>query len=416
MIEIGMDMKRRTLLTAASVVATSGLARPFLARAAVGISDDVVKLGVLTDLSGMYSDGTGPGSVLAAQLAAGEFNNTVAGKPVQVIQGDHLNKPDVGGAIARRWFDTEQVDVILDVPVSSIALEVQQLAHERNRIFLNSAAGATVLTGKACSPTAAQWTYDTYALAHAAGSAVLKRGGDTWFFIAADYLFGASLVADASDVVTKSGGKVLGSVKHPMGTSDFSSYLLQAQASGAKVIAFANSGDDVRAAIKQSGEFGLGKDGQQIVGLNAAITDIHALGLPAAQGLLVAEGFYWDRDDRTRAFASRFMAKQKRPPTMMQAGVYSAALNYLKAVQSLGTDDAMAVMAQLRTMDIEDAFARNGRLRVDGLMVHDMALMQVKAPEQSKGEWDVYDVVSSIPGSDAFPPLNPDCPLVPLVR
>jgi branched-chain amino acid transport system substrate-binding protein len=406
-------MKRRNLLTGTVALAATDLARPFVARAATTtISDNIVKLGVLTDLSGMYSDGTGPGSVLCAQLAAEEFNNTVAGKPVVVVQGDHQNRPDVGGEIARRWFDVEQVDVILDVPVSSIALQVQQLAHERNRVFLNSAAGATVLTGKACSPTAAQWTYDTYALAHAAGSALLQRGGDTWYFIAADYVFGASLVADATDVVTKGGGKVLGSVKHPMGTSDFSSYLLEAQASGAKVIAFANSGDDVRAAIKQAAEFGLGQNGQHIVGLNTAITDIHALGLPVAQGLLVAEGFYWDRDEKTRALSKRFMAQMKRPPTMMQAGVYSAARNYLAAIDAIGTDEAMAVMAQLRKMDIEDAFARNGKLRVDGLMVHDMALMQVKTPAESKGEWDLYTVLGAIPGKDAFPPLTPDCPLV----
>jgi branched-chain amino acid transport system substrate-binding protein len=404
-------MRRRDFFTATAAIAATTLARPYVARGA-GISDSVVKLGVLTDLSGMYSDGTGPGSVLCAQLAAEEFGYKVAGKPVQIVQGDHLNKPDTGGEIARRWFDVEQVDVILDVPVSSIALQVQQIAHERNRVFLNSAAGATLLTGKACSPTAAQWTYDTYALAHAAGSALLQRGGDTWFFIVADYVFGASLLADGTDVVTKGGGKVLGSVKHPMGTSDFSAYLLQAQSSGAKVIALANSGDDTRAAIKQASEFGIGKNGQQIVGLNTAITDVHALGLQVSQGLLVAEGFYWNRDDATRALSKRFMDKMKRPPTMMQAGVYSAARNYLKAIDTIGTDEAMAVMAQLRKMDIEDAFARNGKLRIDGLMVHDMALMQVKAPEQSKSEWDLYNVIGSIPGKDAFPPPSPDCPIV----
>ncbi len=407
-------MKRRELLAAIA----GGMAAPMLGgistvrAAASGISDDVVKLGVLTDMSGMYADGTGPGSVLCAKLAAEEFNGRVAGKPIEVISGDHQNKPDVGGEIARRWFDVEKVDVILDVPVSSIALQVQQIARERNRMFLNSAAGATVLSGKACSPTAIQWTYDTYALAHAAGSALLKRGGDTWFFITADYVFGQSLEHDATEVVISGGGKVLGSVKHPMGTSDFSSYLIQAQASGAKVVALASSGDDARAAIKQAAEFGLGKSGQQIVGLNAAITDIHAIGLPTAQGLLVAEGFYWNRDDQTRALAKRFMDKMKRPPTMVQAGVYSAALNYLKAIQAIDTDEAMAVMAKLRGMDIEDAFARNGRVRVDGLMVHDMALMQVKTPAESKGEWDLYNVVGAIPGDQAFPPLSPDCPLV----
>jgi branched-chain amino acid transport system substrate-binding protein len=406
-------MQRRNLFAATAAIAATGLARPFIARGnATGISDDVVKLGVLTDLSGMYSDGTGPGSVLCAQLAAEEFRNTVAGKPVEVIQGDHQNRPDIGGDIARRWFDVEHVDVILDVPVSSIALQVQQLAHERNRIFLNSAAGATLLTGKACSPTAAQWTYDTYALAHAAGTALLQRGGDTWFFIVADYVFGASLFMDGTDVVTKGGGKVLGSVKHPMGTSDFSSYLLQAQSSGAKVIALANSGDDTRAAIKQAAEFGIGKNGQQIVGLNTAITDIHALGLEVSQGLFVAEGFYWNRDDQTRALSQRFMDKMKRPPTMMQAGVYSAARNYLKAIDTIGTDEALAVMSQLRKMDIEDAFARNGKLRADGLMIHDMALMQVKSPAQSKSEWDIYNVVGSIAGTEAFPPLSADCPFV----
>jgi branched-chain amino acid transport system substrate-binding protein len=401
-------MKRRTFVAGAGAM----LMAPAVARAEPVISDGIVKLGVLTDMSGMYSDGTGPGSVLCCRLAAEEFGNKVLGYPIEVIAGDHQNKPDIGGELARRWFDTEKVDVVLDCPVSSVALQVQQVAKDRNRIFLNSAAGATVLTGKACSPTAAQWTYDTYALAHAAGSALLKRGGDTWFFITADYLFGESLQHDASELVTKSGGKVLGSVKHPMGTADFSSYLLQAQSSGAKIVALANSGDDARAAIKQASEFGLASSGQQIVGLNTAITDIHALGLPVAQGLIVAEGFYWDRDDQTRKFAGRFMDKMKRPPTMIQSGVYSATLNYLKAVEAIGTDEAMAVMAKLRTMDIEDAFARNGKLREDGLMVHDMALMQVKTPAQSKGEWDLYNVVSDIPGADAFPPLSPDCPLV----
>jgi branched-chain amino acid transport system substrate-binding protein len=406
-------VKRRSMLAGVGALA-AGLAHGVRSTRAArgGISDGVVKLGVLTDMSGMYSDGTGPGSVLCAKLAAEEFNNTVAGKPVEVIQGDHQNKPDVGGELARRWYDTEQVDVILDVPVSSIALQVQQIAKERNRVFLNSAAGATVLIGKACSPTAAQWTYNTYALAHAAATALLKRGGTTWFFIAADYVFGASLVADASKVVEENGGKVLGVVKHPMGTADFSSYLLEAQASGAKVVAFANSGDDARAAIKQAAEFGLASSGQQVVGLNTAITDIHAIGLPVAKGLLVAEGFYWNHDDKTRAFAARFMDKMKRPPTMVQAGVYSAALNYLRAVQAIGTEEAMAVMAQLRSMDIEDAFARNGKLRIDGLMVHDMALMQVKTPAESKGEWDLYNPLGAIPGAEAFPPPNPECPLV----
>jgi branched-chain amino acid transport system substrate-binding protein len=401
-------VKRRSFVAGVG----AALMAPSVLRAAPVISDNIVKLGVLTDMSGMYADGTGPGSVLCCRLAAEEFGNKVLGVPIEVISGDHQNKPDIGGELARRWFDTDQVDVILDCPVSSVALQVQQVAKDRNRIFLNSAAGATVLTGKACSPTAVQWTYDTYALAHAAGSALLKRGGDTWFFITADYLFGESLQHDASELVIKSGGKVLGSVKHPMGTADFSAYLLQAQASGAKIVALANSGDDARAAIKQASEFGLAQSGQQIVGLNTAITDIHALGLPVAQGLIVAEGFYWNRDDQTRKFAARFMDKMKRPPTMIQSGVYSATLNYLKAVEAIGTDEAMAVMAKLRTMDIEDAFARNGKVREDGLMVHDMALMQVKTPAESKGEWDLYNVVSDIPGADAFPPFSPDCPLV----
>jgi branched-chain amino acid transport system substrate-binding protein len=377
------------------------------------ISDDVVKLGVLNDMSSLYSDATGKGSLLAAQMAAEDFGGKILGKPIEVVGADHLNKPDVGSNIARQWYDQEKVDAIVDVPTSSVALAVQQITRERNKIFLMSGPGSSDLTGPACSPNGVHYTYDTYALAHVAGKAMVERGEDTWFFITADYAFGHALERDAADVVKASGGKVLGSVRHPLNSQDFSSFLLQAQTSKAKVVAFANAGGDSQTGIKQAAEFGLQQGGQKLIALLTQITDTHSLGLQVAQGMIATDGFYWDKDDDSRAFSRRFMEKMHHMPTMIQAGVYSEVMHYLKAIQAAGTDEAKAVMAKMREMPVNDFFAKNGRIREDGRMVHDMYLMQVKTPAQSKGEWDLYSILATVPGDQAYRPLDQGgCPLV----
>jgi branched-chain amino acid transport system substrate-binding protein len=377
------------------------------------ISDDVVKLGVLNDMSSLYSDATGKGSLLAAQMAAEDFGGKILGKPIEVVGADHLNKPDVGSNIARQWYDQEKVDAIVDVPTSSVALAVQQITREKNKVFLMSGPGSSDLTGPACSPNGVHYTYDTYALAHVAGKAMVERGEDTWFFITADYAFGHALERDAADVVKASGGKVLGSVRHPLNSQDFSSFLLQAQTSKAKVVAFANAGGDTQTGIKQAAEFGLQQGGQKLIALLTQITDTHSLGLQVAQGMIATDGFYWDKDDDSRAFSRRFMDKMHHMPTMIQAGVYSEVTHYLKAIQAAGTDEAKAVVAKMREMPINDFFAKNGRIREDGRMVHDMYLMQVKTPAQSKGEWDLYNILATVPGDQAYRPLDQGgCPLV----
>lgn len=370
------------------------------------LSDGVVKIGVLTDLNGPYRDFAGPGSVLAARMAVEDFGGTMFGKPIEVTAADHQNKPDVGSAIAREWFSVGQVDMIIDMPNSAVALAVQQLAREVGRISINSAASSTDLTGKACSPTGLHWTSDAYAQSHGTARAMMQKGEDTWFFLTVDYAGGYTLEDAARPVILGGGGKVLGSVRHPLNTSDFSSYLLQAQSSGAKVIALANAGSDTVNAIKQAAEFGLTKRGQKLVGMFVNITDIHSLGLASAQDLVFTEAYYWDLDDRTRAFARRFEARHKAMPTQYQAGVNSAVTHYLKAVQACGTDAALPVMAQMRAMPVDDFFARNGRVREDGRMVHDMFLVQAKKPEASKSEWDLYNVLATIPASEAFRPLS----------
>ena len=309
------------------------------------ISDDVVKIGVLSDMSSLYSDSTGTGSLAAARMAAADFNGgKVKGKPIEVIGADHQNKPDIGSSIAREWYDTGKVDVIVDVPTSSVALAVQQITRDKNRVFLMSGTAASDLTGPACSPNGIHWTYDTYALGKVAGKAMVARGEDTWFFITVDYVFGHSLERDTATVVKASGGQVLGAVRAPINTQDFSSYLLQAQASKAKVVGLANTGGDMQNAIKQASEFGLQKSGQKLAALLFEVTDAHSLGLQAAQGMIVAAGFYWDLNDETRAFSHRFMQQTRRMPTMFQAGVYSAVTHYLKAVDANGTDDAKSVI------------------------------------------------------------------------
>jgi branched-chain amino acid transport system substrate-binding protein len=376
------------------------------------VSDDVVKIGVLTDLSGPAATATGPGSVAAAQMAVEDFGGKVLGKPITVISADHQIKPDVAAGIARQWYDTDQVDLIVDVPVSAVGLAVQQVANERKKLFITHSTGTADFHGKFCSPYTMQWVFDTHALAVGTAQEVVKRGGDTWFFLTADYAFGHSLERDATQVIVQNGGKVVGSVAHPFATPDLSSFILQAQASKAKIIGLASGPPDNVNAIKLGGEFGVFAGGQQMAGLLVLITDVHALGLKAAQGLLLTTSFYWDMDDKTREWSKRFFAKIGRMPTMWQAGVYSSVIHYLKAIQATGTDDPLKVAAKMREMPVEDFFARNGHLREDGLMVHDLMLAQVKRPEESKYPWDYYTILTHIPGEQAFGPPNPACSLV----
>jgi branched-chain amino acid transport system substrate-binding protein len=377
------------------------------------ISDDVVKIGVLTDMSSLYSDATGKGSLAAVQMAVEDYGGKVKGKPIEVISGDHQNKPDVGVNIARNWIDNDKVDSVFDVPTSSVALALQTLLKEKNRIFINSGGGSSDLTGVACSPVMVHWTYDTYALSNVAGKAMVQRGEDTWFFITADYAFGAALERDAANVVKETGGKVLGEVRHPLNSSDFSSFLLQAQASQAKVVALANAGGDTTNALKQAAEFGLMKGGQKLIALLLEITDVHSIGLKDGQGLILTDAFYWDRDDETRAFSKRFLDRVGHMPTMIQAGLYSATMHYLKAIEATGTDDTAKVMAQMKATPINDFFARNGHIREDGRMIHDMYLFEVKKPSESKSEWDLYKLLATVPADQAFRPLDKGgCPLV----
>jgi branched-chain amino acid transport system substrate-binding protein len=346
-------------------------------------------------------------------MAVAEFGGNVRGRPIEVISGDHQNKPDIGSTIARTWYDINKVDVIVDVPTSSVALAVQQITREKNRVFLISGAGSSDLTGPACSPNGIQWTYDTYALSSVAGKAMVSRGDDTWFFITADYAFGHALERDATAVVKAKGGKVLGAVHAPLNAQDFSSFLVQALASKAKVVALANAGGDTQNAIKQAHEFGLQRGGQKLLGMQLNVNDTYSLGLQATEGMIATEGFYWDKDDASRAFSKRYFEKMGRMPNMIQAGVYSAVMHYLKAIDATGTDEAKAVIAQMKATPINDFFAKNGRIRDDGRMVHDMYLVQVKSPSESKSEWDIYKVLATVPGDDAYRPLaEGGCPLV----
>ncbi|MFC0218419.1 ABC transporter substrate-binding protein [Pseudochelatococcus lubricantis] len=366
-----------------------------------------VKLGVLNDRSGVYADLSGEGSVVAAQLAVEDFKAKEKGIDVSIISADHQNKPDIGSNIARQWYDRDGVDVILDVPTSSVALAVSQITREKNRILINSGAGATDLTGKQCSPNTIHWTYDTYALGYGTGTALVKRGGDTWFFLTADYAFGHALERDTAEVVKKAGGKVLGQVRHPFPGSDFSSFLLQAQASKAKVIGLANAGGDTINAIKQASEFGIVAGGQTLAGLLVFLSDVHALGLEAAQGLVLTEAFYWDQNDGTRAWSERFAARHGgSKPTMVHAGVYAGTLHYLKAVEALKSKDTKAVLEWMRANPSEDPLFGKGEIRVDGRHVHDMYLFEVKKPSESKGPWDYYNQLSVISAAEAFRPLD----------
>jgi branched-chain amino acid transport system substrate-binding protein len=396
---------------AALVSAASLLSAALIAPASA--QQTPLKIGVLSDFSSVYSDIGGQGNVEATKMAIEDFGGQMFGKPIDMVAADVLNKPDVASTIARKWWETEGVDMIIDLPTSATALAVMELSKQYEKIMIVTDAASSDITGKSCSPYTAHWTYDTYSNAHTVGSAIVKNGGDTWFFLTADYVFGHSIERDTGDVVKAAGGKVLGSVKHPLNTADFSSFLLQAQASKAKIIGLANGGGDTINAIKQAGEFGIVAGGQNLAAIVMFISDVHSLGLKLAQGLIVTEAYYWDLNDKTRAFGKRFMERVKRMPTMNQAATYSATLHYLKAVQAAGTKDTKTVMAKMRELPVKDAFTDNGVLREDGRMVHSMFLFQVKKPEESKGPWDYYKLLAEVPGDQAFRPLKDGgCPLV----
>ncbi len=378
------------------------------------ISDGIIKIGVLNDQSSLYADAGGKGSVVAAQMAVEDFDAAAKGLKVEIISADHQNKPDVGAAIAREWYDVGKVDAIVDVPNSGVALAVSQITREKGRALIASAPATSDLTGKACSPNTVAWTYDTWMLAHATGSAIVKTGGDTWFFLTADYAFGDALERDTAQVVVAAGGKVLGSVRHPLNTSDFSSFLLRAQGSGAKVIGLANAGSDATNAIKQAAEYGIVKGGQSLAGLLLFLSDVHALGLSTAQGLILTEAFYWDLNDQTRAFAKRFAARNGGTyPTMIHAGVYAGVLHYLKAVAALNSDDGTKVVAKMKELPTDDPLFGKGSIRADGRKLHPVYLFEVKNPSESNGPWDFYKLRATIPADQAFRPLSEGgCPLV----
>ncbi|MBR0873296.1 ABC transporter substrate-binding protein [Bradyrhizobium tropiciagri] len=378
------------------------------------VSNDVVKIGVLNDQSGLYADLSGAGSTVAAKMAVEDFGGTVLGKPIELISADHQNKPDVGSTIARRWIDTEKVDAIVDVPHSATALAVLSVTREKQKVLLLSGPAYVEFTGKDCSPTTVHWTYDSYAMANGTARAMVKQGGDSWFFLTGDNAGSHSQEREATAFVQKAGGTVVGNVRHPLNTSDFSSYLLQAQQSKAKVIGLANAGGDTVNAIKQANEFGLVQGGQKLAGLLMFITDVKAVGLDQAKGLVITDAFYWDTDDRTREWSRRFMKLHNgRAPTSIQAGVYGAVLHYLKAVQAAGTDEGIAVTAKMKELPVRDFFSDDYRIRQDGRLVRDMYLLQVKAPQESKEPWDIFKVVARIPGDEAYRPMAEGrCPLV----
>src|SRR5437899_610381 len=401
-----MLITRVLVLTIALIAAT--------ATAHAQISDGIVKIGVMNDQSGTYADITGPGSTTAARLAVEDFGAAKKGLKVEIVVADHLNKPDVGSSIVRQWYDAEKVDVIVDVPTSSVALAINQITRDKGKAFLVSGAATSDLTGKACSPNTIHWTYDTWALANGTGNAIVKTGGDTWFFLTADYAFGHALERDTEAVVLKTGGKVVGKVRHPLNTQDFSSFLLQAQSSKAKIIGLANAGGDTTNAIKQGAEFGVVKGGQNLAGLLVFLTDVHGLGLNNAQGLILTESFYWDYNDQTRAFAKRFAAADRGiHPTMVHAGVYAGVLHYLKAVEALKSDDGTKVIQKMKEIPTDDPLFGKGRIRQDGRKIHPAYLLEVKKPSESKYPWDYYKIRATIPADQAFrPEKEGGCPLV----
>jgi branched-chain amino acid transport system substrate-binding protein len=394
-------MGRRNLLLLVALLAVA--ANPATAQ---------VKIGVLSDMNSLYADITGKGTGVAARMAAEDFG-PVLGKPVEIVTADHQNKADVATNIARNWYDNESVDMITDGGSSAVALAVEEVSRQKQKLVLFNGPASSDITGKNCSPYAAHWNYDTYALSHVTGSAIVKSGGKTWFFIGADYAFGHALERDTAEVVEAEGGKVLGAVYAPINTSDFSSFLLQAQASKSDIVGLANAGGDTTNSIKQGSEFGIVKGGQKFAALLMFITDVHALGLQAAQGLQFTTAFYWDQNDETRAFSQRFIKDVGHMPTMVQAGVYSATLHYLKAIKALGSKDPLKVMEKMRETPINDFMTHNGQLRIDGRVLRDMYLLQVKKPEESKGPWDYMKIVQTVPGEQAYRPLDKGgCPLV----
>jgi branched-chain amino acid transport system substrate-binding protein len=401
-------MRKRLVMLAAAVTVLSG--------AAFG-QDKNVKIGNLNDMSSLYADLAGPGSTVAAQMAIEDSGLTAKGWKIDLVAADHQNKPDIGANIARQWYDVDNVDVIVDTPNSGVALAVSQVTKDKNRVFLNSGAASSDLTGKACTPNTIHWTYDTYALANTTGKAITQSGGDTWFFITADYAFGHAIERDTEAVVIANGGKVLGKVRHPLNTPDFSSFLLQAQSSGAKVIGLANAGGDTTNSIKQAAEFGINTSGQKIAALLLFIADVPALGLNVAQGLTLTSSFYWDMNDQTRAFAERFAKRVKNgaKPTMVQAGTYAALLHYFKALDALGSNphDGAKVVAKMKELPTDDPLFGKGMIRIDGRKIHPVYLFEVKKPSESKGPWDYYKVRATVPAEEAFRPLaQSECPLV----
>jgi len=395
-----MKFKIKAVAAAAALALSAGAHAQY--------SGNVIKIGVLNDQSGTYSDIAGPGSTLAAKMAVEDFKAKEKGLNVEVVAADHQNKPDVGSQIASKWYDAEGVDVIVDVPTSSVALAINQITKDKNKVFINSGAASSDLTGKACTPNTVHWTYDTWMLANGTGSAIVKTGGDTWFFLTADYAFGHALERDTEAVVLKAGGKVLGKVRHPFPSADFSSFLLQAQASKAKVIGLANAGADTTNAIKQAAEFGIVKGGQKLAGLLVFISDVHALGLDKAQGLNITTTFYWDHNDQTRAWAKRFAAANGgKYPTMVHAGVYAGVLHYLKAVAALKSDsDGAKVVAKMKELPTDDPLFGKGTIRADGRKIHPAYLYEVKKPSESKGPYDYYKLRATIPADEAFRPLK----------
>jgi len=377
------------------------------------VSDGVVRVGVIEDMSGVYADITGKGAVTAAQMAVEDFGGKVLGMPVEVVFADHQNKPDIAATTARKWFDTDKVDAILDVASSSPALAVLEIAKEKKKIIMLSSPGSTRITNEVCGPYVVHWAYDSFAIANSTGKALVSQGFDSWYFVVADYAFGASLEKDTGDVVKAAGGKVVGATKHPVGTADFASVLLQAQSSKAKVVALANAGGDTINSIKQAAEFGLTSGGQKLSALAGFINDVHGLGLKEAQGLTITEASYWDMNDDTRKWSKRFYDKVNAMPNMLQTGTYSSVLHYLRAVQAAGTDETEAVMKKMRELPVDDVFYKNGNIREDGRMVHDMYLFEVKKPAESKAPWDYYKLLATIPADQAFQPLSASrCPLV----
>jgi branched-chain amino acid transport system substrate-binding protein len=403
-------MLKKALIGAAAATALMA------GQAQAQFSDNKIKIGVLTDLSGTYSDLAGKGAVVAAQMAVEDFGGKVNGVPVEIVSADHQNKADIASSIARKWYDAEQVDAIAELVTTAAAVAVREVSKEKGKIDLVSGAASTPLTNDKCSPTGFHWTYDTYALANGTANAVVKNGGKTWYFLTADYAFGHNLQAQTERVVKANGGEVKGAVRHPFPNSDFSSFLLQAQSSGAQIIGLANAGADTINAIKQAKEFGITQGGQSLAGLLVFITDVHSLGLETAQGMQLTTGYYWNRDDETRAWSKRWSARMDgKMPSMVHAGTYSAVIHYLKGLAAAKTDEGVKVADQMRALPIKDAsgFAVNGKIRADGRMVHDMYLAQVKKPAEAKGPWDYYNVLRTIPGDEAYQPLSEStCSLV----